>query len=158
MWLKWKAAWLAGVAAFRGKDAGVVLNDRQIDAFIQLQNSYLQRKEDVDLHFPDIAFLLRLFWEGGRDWEWFPSLPLAVREPEGRFSAAIRSDMEKYPHNYEIVFSETAVSGKPAHIRLLCPGLRKRTNKQAMAKAKISLHRLPASGGRHDVLDDLRNL
>jgi len=154
---RWKRAWMAGKEAFRGgvdPQGTVRLNTAQAEALIQLLASYKLREAELEKHFPDIAFPVRLLGQSGEGWEWFPG---GTDDASGEkvFEALIREDIGRYPANYTIITHDADVRLEEATIQVVAPGIRDTINKAALVKAKIALYAAKSADEVQQVLDDL---
>lgn len=145
----WKKAWRALAASFSGQtEASVSLNLKQLEALVELKASYLSRAEEWEQSFPDVTFPMKLLLQNGETWEWFPKLS----------QEQIRSDIERYPNNYNIISSEQEAFVHNGHLQLIRPGIRDKVTRHALIKAKLSLHVPIRCTEIHNLLDDINDI
>jgi hypothetical protein len=137
---QWKALWYAGLARFGKKDERTVkLSASQLAAFIELQANYALRRKELAEQFPDTAFPIRQLGEDGSDWEWFPANSRACDLSDDEMQALIRRDVASFSNHYVVTSNEEGVPFSEAYIQLVAPGIRRKKDKTALVKAKITL-------------------
>ena len=140
-------SWLAAKQSFKGtKPEGILLNAKQIQAFIDLQACHLIRHQEIYLRFPEISFLLLVLREDGDDWEWFPDLH------------NIKQDLGLLPYNYLIISHDAEADIANAHIQLITPGLRKKSSREAIVKARVSIYNIKTTDDVQSFMNDLNDI
>lgn len=154
MFNKWRTSWkffFGKWKKFVGKwksrpHNGILLNRGQTQAFIDLQTCFLVRGKEVTTQYPEISFLLKALGEDGQDWEWFPN------------KQRLNQDLKTYPYNYQITSFDEGVDLEMAHIQLISLGLRDKSSKDAIVKARISIYNIKTNDEKRKLMSELHEV
>ncbi len=159
MFYKWRSVWKKFFGKWkRRSQTGIMLNSAQMQAFIELQSCILVRGEELARHYPEISFLLKRLAEDGQEWEWFPNSRGFQNDDLASLHSIINQDLKIYPYNYQIISFDEDVDLDTAQIQLISPGLRHKSSRDAIVKAKVSIYNIKTTAEKLELMSDLNEL
>ncbi len=111
----------------------LTLSDDQIQCLQRLSGFLLTRRDELTQQFPDMEQELSRFYKSvGPAWEWFP----AKTDTE-----SLSAEIRRNPGHFEVFGAQTIQDGDEWEYHLFEMGIRQKSGKQVICRAKLLAHK-----------------